>query len=141
MTRIEFETLRDLPGKTISSDIIYIKKPDYGGNLAFSQISVENDTGWDVLLNGTYKPEIPTITFNFVVRGIGPICRVCVNGSFHGTSGRTHKHSLRDPNDPRSNLPTALPRPDLDGKTVVEVWETLCLEANIKHTGKFISPE
>ena len=60
-------------------------------NLIFDQIAVENSLGWDVLLNGTYKPDIPAISFNFVIRGVGPVCRIDVNGTIHGPAGRTHK--------------------------------------------------
>jgi hypothetical protein len=102
---------------------------------------VENALNYDLVLNGTYKPDIPAITFNFVLRGVGPVCRVCVNGTLHPPAGRTHKHDLRKESDPRNNLPTAVARPDLENRaTVKEVWDILLQQANITHTGTFNEP-
>ena len=53
VNRLEFQTLRDLPGKRITHDITFATRPDSGGNLVFDQVPVENELGWDVLLNGT----------------------------------------------------------------------------------------
>ncbi len=140
MTRVEFEQLRDLPDKVIVSDIEFIASEGSHPNLVFDQVPVENSLGWDVVLNGTFKPEIPAIVFNFVLRGIGPICRVCVNGQIHGNAGRTHKHSLQVPEDTRLNLPQAVARPDLEGKNPAEVWDILCRQAKIEHRGEFRDP-
>ena len=141
MNRAEFEQLRDIPDKQITTDIVFTAHRQAAPNLVFEQIPVENSLGADIILNGTYKPDIPSITFNFVIRGTGPICRLCVNSSIHKDVGRTHKHSLQNEADPRKNLPHASARPDLDGKNAREVWETLCQQANIKHTGTFHEPE
>ena len=141
MTRLEFEQLRDLPGKVIESDIEFLAKDETSPNLVFDQVPVVNSLDWDVVLNGTYKPGIPSVTFNFVLRGVGPICRVCVNGQIHGAAGRTHKHDLTEPEDPRANLPAAVARPDLVGKDPKEVWDILCRQANITHSGEFKNPQ
>ncbi|MEK7730121.1 MAG: hypothetical protein AAB354_17065 [candidate division KSB1 bacterium] len=140
MTRQDFEKLRDLPNKKIASDISFEKKKETAPNFIFEQVPLENSLGMDVILNGTYKPAIPAVTFNFVLRGVGPICRLCVNGTMHKNAGRSHKHELLQDDDPRLNLPTAIARPDLEGKSVKEIWETLCQQAGIMHTGKFIAP-
>lgn len=142
MNKNEFDQLRALPEKTIREDITFTEKKDSGSdNLIFEQVEVQNSLDWPVVLNGTYKPSIPSITFNFVIRGTGPICRVCVNSTVHGTEGRTHKHDLRTENDPRLNLPTAVARPDLVGKSIKEVWQILCTQANINHIGVFNAPD
>lgn len=141
MNRTEFEQLRDLPGKRITAEIKFTGNKQADPNLVFEQIPVENSLGVDVILNGTYKPEIPSITFNFVIRGTGPICRVCVNSTIHQEAGRTHKHDLQVETDPRRNLPNATARPDLEGLTAREVWDNLCRQANIEHAGTFHDPE
>ena len=141
MNRHEFEQLRDLPGKRIAVNVAFATPRDAKPNLVFDQIVVENSLGWDVLLNGTYKPDIPAISFNFVIRGVGPVCRIDVNGTIHGAAGRTHKHDLQTEDDPRLNLPHATGRPDLGGRSAREVWETLCQQANIVHEGTFHDPE
>lgn len=142
MNKSEFDQLRNLPGKVIAADIAFSERKDVGSDtLVFDQVEVQNSLEWDVVLNGTYKPSIPSVTFNFVIRGTGPICRVCVNGTVHGDAGRTHKHDLQTENDPRLNLPIAVARPDLNGKSVREIWQTLCFQANISHTGVLKDPE
>jgi hypothetical protein len=141
MNRNEFEALRNLPDKRIAVDIRFEVKQPTSPNLTFDEAVVENSLNYEVVLNGTYKPDIPSVTFNFRLRDTGPICRVCVNGTIHPGAGRTHKHDLRKDSDPRNNLPVAIERPDLAGKSVKEVWDILLQQANITHTGTFIDPE
>jgi hypothetical protein len=142
MTRAEFELLRNLPDKRIVADIVFQQSKATSPNLAFENVPVENALGLEVLLNGTFKPGLPSVTYNFHIKSAGgPVCRVCVNGTTHGNAGRTHKHDLRHESDPRNNLPTAAPRPDLENKTAREVWATLMAQANIQHTGTFTDPE
>jgi hypothetical protein len=141
MTRREFEQLRDLPDKVISDDVKFSLTNATSPNLTFEEILITNSLNWEVVLNGTYKPSIPSVTYNFVIRGTGPICRVCVNAMVHKDVGRTHKHDLQDEQDSRRNLPTAVARPDLVGKTARKIWDDLMQRANIIHTGRFIDPE
>lgn len=140
MNRAEFEQLRDLQGKRISGDIRFEGGRETNPNLTFELVRVENDLNWDVVLNGTYKPQIPSVTFNFVLRGTGPICRFCVNGTSHPGAGRTHKHSLQTDDDPRLNLPTAIAM-ELAGLSVSKIWETVCRLSGITHGGVFTDPE
>jgi len=142
MNKNEFDQLRKLPGKTIIDDITFsLKRGSGADNLVFDPITVANSLDHEVLLNGTYKPSIPSVTFNFVLRGTGPICRVCVNGVIHKDVGRHHKHEFTAETDPAGNLPFAIARQDLKGKSVTEVWQILCKEANISHTGTFHAPD
>lgn len=143
MNRHEFEALRDVADKRIAADIVFQQRKETSPNLTFDEVVVENRLGFDVVLNGTYKPALPAVTFNFVLRGVGPICRVCVNGTIHRGAGRTHKHDLRHDDDTKGhkNLPEAVARPDLEGRSAREVWETLCRQANIVHSGAFVDPE
>ena len=139
MDRSTFEHLRDLPDKEILDDIIF--KKENTKTLSFDNIKVHNAMGVDLILNGKYKPHIPSIRFNFYIRGIGPICRVEVNSSIHRESGRTHKHSLQKENFPRLNLPFARPRGDLKEKPIRQIWEIICQQSNIKHQGIFVDPD
>ena len=141
MNRSEFEALRSLPDKQITADIRFELKQATSPNLTFEDVPVENALQYEVILNGTFKPDLPSVTFNFVLRGVGPICRVCVNGALHSGAGRTHKHDLRRESDPRNNLPEAVARPDLADLSVREVWEILLKQANIVHTGAFHLPD
>lgn len=65
MNRIEFEQLRDLPGKVVKEAIEFKAVTHVSPNLIFEKVPVENDLGWEVLLNGTYKPHLPGVTYNF----------------------------------------------------------------------------
>lgn len=138
MDRGEFEALRSLPNKEISDDILF--RRENGTTLSFNGIKVKNSMNVDLVLNGTFKPDFPSVIYNFSVRGLGPICRVCVNNTVH-TGTRTHKHELVSERCPRRNIPNATPRPDLEQMTARQVWDDLCMRANITHTGKFIDPE
>jgi hypothetical protein len=140
MNRLEFEQLRDLPGKIITEDIEFHLTQDTAPNFTFESVVVQNELNWNIVLNGTYKPKIPSVTFNFVLKGVGPICRFCVNGTFHPGSGRTHKHALGMDDDPRLNLPTAAPI-QFGGLSVSQIWQRVCQMSNITHNGVFTEPE
>ena len=142
MTRAEFLYLRDLPGKIIDSDIVWKQEKGVRPNKVFSRVLVKNSLGLEVWLNGTFKPTLVATTYNFVLLGTGPICRVDVNGPEHQDQGRTHKHDLRfvEDSEPGRNLPTAVARPDLASKDARQVWDVLCKQANIFHRGRFYDP-
>lgn len=141
MTRSEFETLRALPNKRIVADIIFTSSSNSKPNLTFENVAVENEMGYDVRINGTYQPEIPTLTLNFVVREAGgPVCRFCVNSNPHKDAGRHHKHEMRNERDPARNLPSAHDRADLKEKTPSEIWAMVLRQSNIEHTGRFYDP-
>jgi len=141
VTRPEFLDLRDLPDKLIIDDIEFFESQLCGPFLIFEGIKIQNSKGYDLRLNGRYNPLLPSIVYNFRILDVGAICRYEVNSTEHNGS-RTHKHALVEEDDPRRNLPTRVtPRPDLEGKTAKQVWDKVCQEAKIEHTGKFISPE
>lgn len=143
MNRREFEALRDLPEKTILDDIRFSPSRPNSRTLTFDQVKVHNNLGVDLLVNGSFVPDIPSIKFNFrVLAEGGAICRVEVNGVVHKPVGRTHKHALQDESCPRKNIPHAVARPDLDldSLTPRQIWEKVCREANIIHEGDFIDP-
>ena len=143
MDRSEFEELRDLPDKVIQDDVIFRQPQDMKPNFTCGPLRIINSLKANLVLHCTYKPEIPSYTFNFTVVGTGPICRIDVNGTVHGRAGRTHKHSLTRASDatPNKNLPVAVSRPDLELKSAPELWRIVCDEARIVHTGRFFNPE
>jgi hypothetical protein len=78
---------------------------------------------------------------NVHVPGIGPICRLDVDGPAHRPCGRSHKHSLQTEGCPDRNLPDGvIDRPDLAGKSLQEVFGQFCEMAQIRHTGTFEVP-
>jgi hypothetical protein len=141
MNRLEFENLRNLPGKRIEGDIIFSRTKDTRSYLSFEKIQVINQFKWNILLNGKYWNDIPTYIFNFSIVDVGPICRIEVNSNEHYDSGRTHKHEFTKESDCRNNLPTAYNRKDFEDLEILDGWEKLCKEAKILHDGKFIFPE
>jgi hypothetical protein len=142
MNRTEFEQLRDLPDKAIEGDIVFIPSKNISTILECEQVKVLNSLGINLILNCTYIPDIPRLKFNFHVQGVGPICRVEVNGIVHREVGRTHKHYLVKESCPRKNLPEADPRPDLESlaHSPKAIWDKVCEQANIVHVGDFKEP-
>ena len=139
MTRLEFETLRDLPGKKLFGDLVFASSEATSPVVTFDSVKIENALDLPLRLNGRYNRLLPSVVFNFRIMGVGPICRVEVNGTMHRGS-RTHKHSLVNEDDPRQNLPSIVDRPDLVGKSAREVWFVLCEQAKIEHVGQFVDP-
>ena len=141
VNRREFELLRDLPNKRIDQDIRFVAARATDPNLTFSGVTLKNTAGWIVRLNGTYKPGIPSLTFNFSIPDVGAICRLDINGPVHKPVGRTHKHSLKNDEDPRKNLPTPDAAPDFNNLSPSQAWALLCESARILHEGVFFDPE
>jgi hypothetical protein len=140
MTRAEFERLRDLPDKRIDRDVTFAPKKGAQPLFVLEPVEVQNSLGVDLVLGGNYNPVIQRLTLNFSVRGLGPICRFCLNGRIHPGVGRTHKHDLYEEGDPGNNLPHVTERADLLGMPLAEVWRTVCLQARIEHGGVFQLP-
>jgi hypothetical protein len=140
MNRAEFEQLRDLPDKRIEGNIIFSLPGGSKPIHIITPLPVQNALGIDLVLQGSYNAEIRKLTVQFLVRGIGPICRLCINGRLHRALGRTHKHDLHDEDDPGKNLPQAVSRTDLSGPPLETVWRTICKQAKILHNGSFDLP-
>lgn len=100
MDRNEFDALRNLRGKAIDGDVKF--RADSRGSqvMRVKRIEVQNAIGWPVSIDAHYDPRFPKFVLNFSIDGIGPICRVCVNGTEHKDVGRFHKHELREESDP-----------------------------------------
>ena len=143
MDRYAFEYIRDLHGKKIETDIRFERDTAIASVLTFKNVRIWNEPDHVLFLNGTYKPRLKTIIYNVRVEGLGPICRVCVNGVEHGNAGRTHKHSLLTEECARiENLARdVVARPDLEGLTAREVFRDFCVRSRILHTGIFHDPE
>jgi hypothetical protein len=142
MNRLDFETLRDLPGKTIGVPIRLSQKQATQPLLTADRIPIENSQGATLWMNINYNPETGAKGINVTLVGEGPICRLDVDGSVHGDAGRSHKHSVQDEASVRRGLREGVvPRPDLSGKTIREVFEGFCAAARITHTGEFQDPE
>ena len=134
MERIEFETLRDLSGKKITQDVKFRRSAPLRPNVIADDVVIENTAGTELRLTVHYNPERGSKTFNVHVPGVGPICRLDVDGPAHRPAGGTHKHSCQGPTDP--NLRDGVvDRPDLSGKPLVELFSTFCQMAKIEFTG------
>lgn len=142
MNRRDFETLRDLPGKTIPGPIKLSQKQATHPLLTADRIPIQNSQGVSVWMNINFNPETGAKGINVTLDGEGPICRLDVDGSCHGNAGRSHKHSVQDENSVRRSLRDGVvPRPELSGKSLREVFEDFCIAAHIVHEGAFDAPD
>lgn len=141
MDRLTFEALRDLPGKVIRGDVRLSRRQALAPLLTAEGLRIENSAGVELVMNIQFNPAVGSKTVNVHVPGVGPICRLDVDGPAHRPAGRTHKHSLQTVQCPDSNLPTGvIDRPDLAGQSLVQVFEAFCAMAKIHHDGQFEAP-
>jgi hypothetical protein len=142
VNRTEFEALRDVPDKVIRGDVRLSRRQATSPALVADDIAIENAHGVQLRLNITFNPEVGSKTFNVHVPGVGPICRLDVDGPAHRPAGRSHKHALRSGRCPDRNLPDDVSdRPDLSGKSVRELFDVFCQLGNIRCEGTFESPD
>lgn len=141
MDRQEFERLRQLPDKLISGDIKFSVRKQGATAQEAADLVIENSAGLDARLTITVNPKVGSKVFNVHIKGVGPVCRLCVDGMSHRPAGRSHKHSLRTPECPDHNLPLEVQeRQDLSGKPLRELFQIFCQMAQIKHDGVLVEP-
>lgn len=141
MIRAQFEVLRDLPGKMVRGDVKFSRKQALSPLVVAEDLVIENSGGVELRMSVHANPVTGAKTVNVHVPGVGPICRLDVDGTVHGAAGRSHKHSLQGERCPDRNLPDGVvSRPDLSGLSVKEVFEKFCEMANITHEGNFVEP-
>lgn len=141
MDRTAFEAVRDIPGKVIRGDVRLTARRQTHPALVAENVVVENSTGISLRLNISHNPEVGSKTFNVTAAGVGPICRLDVDGPAHWPAGRSHKHSLQTERCPDRNLPDNVDdRADLAGKPLAELFALFCEMAQISHEGTFFPP-
>ncbi|HWN68209.1 MAG TPA: hypothetical protein VNM90_11275 [Haliangium sp.] len=141
MNRNEFEALRNLHDKVIRGDIQF-SRPNQTRPLSVAEVAIENASGVDLRLSIRFNPEVGSKTFNVFIRGVGPICRLDVDGPAHGAAGRQHKHSLQTERCPERNLPDGVqPWPELAGRSVRECFTEFCRISNVSHIGNIFPPD
>jgi len=142
MDRGEFEALRNERNKMIEGPIRLVRRAATSPALFVDGITIHAVSSNDVRLSLAYNPEIGSKTCNVYVPGVGPICRLDVDGPAHRPAGRSHKHSLQTSRCPDRNLPDGvLDRPDLAGRSFREVFQAFCEMAHIVHNGELIIPD
>ena len=142
MTQEEFVAFRDNPGKTIRSDIRLLQREEHRPILRMDGVRIENHLVPLARLDIQYNPKRGSTTFNISVAGIGPICRLDVNGRVHRSSGRTHKQFLLTPDCPSAGLQEGHePRPELESLSFTDLFQTFCELANISHAGRLFPPD
>jgi hypothetical protein len=142
VNRRDFEALRDEPNKIIEGPIRLVRRVATSPALVADGIVIQSSSGFDARLSVAYNPEIGSKTCNVYVPGLGPICRLDVDGPAHRPAGRSHKHSLQSARCPDRNLPDdVLDRPDLAGRSLREVFRAFCEMAHIVHNGELIIPD
>ena len=140
--RADFERLRDFPGKVIRGDIKFVQRKQMAPAFVADGIEIENSSGIALRLNINFNPDASSKTFNVFAVGIGPICRLDVDGPMHRPVGRSHKHSLQTERCPERNLPDQVTdRGDLSGKSLDELFGIFCKMAKVEHDGAFLAPQ
>jgi hypothetical protein len=134
VTRAEFEALLKSPGKSISGPIELLPALSQPGKLV-AQGTINNNDGDEAVIHVRFDTRTLSKTINVVVNGVGPICRLDVDGARHRTEGRHHKHDLRTERCPERNLPEAVARPELSGLSIEKVFDAFCRDAGIQNTG------
>jgi len=141
MNRTEFEALRDLLDKKIRQDIRLSPGRGHLHSFVAEDIPIENSENIDARITVTFNPDRDAKIINVHVPGLGPICRLCVDGAAHRPFGRSHKHSLQTERCPERNLPDGVvDMPTLSGQSLDEVFREFCRMANIVHEGALIVP-
>lgn len=138
MDRSEFTRLRDLPGKSIDGDIV-LQRTRETAPLLCATVRINNASGADAKLRIEWNEQTNAKTLNVWVAGTGPICRLEVDSKPHKPHGRSHKHSLQQPDCPHPSINLSRHienRDDLQGHTIHEVFTDFCQKAHILHKGK-----
>jgi hypothetical protein len=137
MNRLEFEALRDLPDKVIRDSIRLTQKHATRPLQTAERISIENSSGYSLVMNVNFNPETGSKGINVSLSGEGAICRLDVDGTNHGFAGRSHKHSVQDEQSVRRSLRDGVvPRSDLSGKPLRDVFRDFCERAKITFEGE-----
>lgn len=142
LNRAQFNALRDLKDKRIQEDIKFAKSKSTSPLLIAEGIRIVNAHGVDARLTISYNPQVGSKTFNVHVPGVGPICRLDVDGPPHRPAGRSHKHALQTERCPDRNLPDqVVDRPELAGKNVRTLFAEFCRMTSIAYEGKLEAPD
>jgi hypothetical protein len=137
MNRSEFEALRALPDKVIRDSIRLTPKQATRPLLTAERIPIENSAGYSLFVNINLNPETGSKGINVTLAGEGAICRLDVDGTNHGAAGRSHKHSVQDEQSVRKSLRDGVvPRSDLSGKPLRDVFRDFCEKARITFEGE-----
>jgi hypothetical protein len=140
MNRQEFESLRDLPNKTIEGDIVFTQPRDTPIVFVAAKIPIISTASVRAYLDIRYVTETDYCCFNVTIEGTGQVCRLEHNANNHGKAGRDHKHSLQTEECPMRNLPHADDFAGLQDKTPKEIFKIFCKAASINHQGSFHEP-
>jgi len=140
MNRQEFESLRDLPNKTIEGDIVFTQPRDTALVFVAAKIPIVSTATVKAYLDIRYITITDYCSFNVTIEGTGQVCRLEHNAKDHRGAGRDHKHSLQTEDCPLRDLPHAQSFDGLNNKTVKEVFKIFCKAAHINHRGTFHEP-
>ncbi len=110
MDRPTFEEVRDLEGKRIEQDVRFSRPKATAPVLVAEGISIVNGLGLDVRMTIHHNTEAGGKTINVYIPGVGPICRLDVDGPAHAPAGRNHKHAIQCERCPDRNLPDGVIR-------------------------------
>jgi len=142
MIRSEFEQLRDMPDKQIRESIRFKRSRNTSPLLRAEDVVIENSAGVELLLDISWNPIRGSKSFNVTLTGVGPICRLDVDGPPHAPMGPTHKHALQGADCPDTNLPLGVVDIALaEGQSLRRLFQSFCEMSNIVFSGTFFAPD
>ncbi|MEK7761797.1 MAG: hypothetical protein AAB433_09470 [Nitrospirota bacterium] len=141
MTQSEFEALLQDTSKKIVGDIVWAEDEDRSPSVQFRGDLI-SDSGYPLLVKGSYNEAARTLTFVLIHRAIGCIYRLDMGKDHHNPScsrvGDVHKHRWTEQFwDKEAYAPKDITAPVT---SPVEVWKQFCQEASIVHSGIMHAP-
>jgi hypothetical protein len=90
MNRAEFIELRDTPNKRILKDIALRRKKVRSVVYTSGAIPIEVEGDVLAYIHIEYNEATDAKTVNVMLVGVGPVCRLDVDGKVHRPAGRSH---------------------------------------------------
>lgn len=141
ITESEFQSILSDSSKQISGDINWLPDEDHSPTVEF-RATVDSDTGYPLLIRGSYNHEVRSISYVMLHAGSGRIYALDLGKDHRNPDGtlvgEKHKHRWSEQfRDREAYVPTDITAGPDDPVTV---WRQFCAEANLKHHGKMNSP-
>ena len=127
--------------KQVTGDITWSDDEDHSPTREF-RCDITSQTGWPLVLRGSYNPLTENLTYVIILSGVGRIYALDI-GKDHKNPDRTmvgekHKHKWTEEHrDKEAYCPADITEPASDP---VAVWGQFCDEFGVTHVGEMHEP-